>query len=175
MHHLPHADLDSLYQLWRHKAPHTPLPARGDFTPEGDLRPWLGDIAIAEVEHAPLRFKARLVGTRIVAGDGRDVTGRYLDVAFPDRYETQIHPPFAAAVAAAQGVYSEIRFGSYLRYIAAQIVLPLADDGSTIDQLLVAFSLTSSMEGGQQVRLAEELTAGRAERKPFLYLPRDAG
>jgi len=43
--------------------------------PRGVL-PW---ISVMDVEHAPLRFRSRLVGTEVVEAIGIDHSGRYLD------------------------------------------------------------------------------------------------
>lgn len=109
-----------MLRLWLALSPERPLPFRGDILPERNLRPWLGDLAIAPVETNPLRFKARLVGTHIVNADRRDVIGLYLDEAFPDRYAAQIWTPFEAAVRKAQAVYNEIRFGTGMTFIACR-------------------------------------------------------
>lgn len=55
------------------------MPARCDFLPE-DIRYVLGNVILHEVaERQPLRFRYRLIGSRIVARRGFDFTGRYLD------------------------------------------------------------------------------------------------
>lgn len=172
MRHLPNADLDALCQLWRRTRPEAPLPARRDFLPERDFRPWLGDLALAEVWRDPLRFRARLVGTRIAATDGKDVTGQFLDVAFTDRYHSEIHPIFALATETGEGVYGEIYFGRRLANVSAQIVLPLAGDGQHVDMLLVGFSVLRRADADGDLRLIDEVTAGRVERKPLVRLPR---
>jgi len=172
MRHLPNADLDALCQLWRRTNPTAPLPARSDFLPERDFRPWLGDLALAEVWRDPLRFRARLVGTRVAATDGRDVTGKFLDEAFADRYDSEIAPLFTAATESGQGIYSEIYFGRRLTNVSAQIVLPLAEDGQRVDMLLVGFAVLRRADANADLRMIEEIAAGRVHRKPLVHLPR---
>lgn len=53
------------------------VPLRADFDPS-HLRELLPNIVIMEVERDPLRFRYRLVGTRVAEFNGLDFTGRYL-------------------------------------------------------------------------------------------------
>ena len=74
-----HARLQALLRFWEDAAREAGgLPPRRRFAFDA-MVPWLGHVAIWTVEHAPLRFKAALIGTRLVEWDGCDGTGRYLD------------------------------------------------------------------------------------------------
>ena len=53
------------------------IPRRADFDP-AHLRELLPNIVIMEVEQNPLRFRYRLVGTRVVEFNNLDFTGLYL-------------------------------------------------------------------------------------------------
>jgi hypothetical protein len=53
------------------------VPLRSDFNPT-DLRELLPNMLIVDVEHDPLRFRYRLVGTRVVEFNSQEFTGLYL-------------------------------------------------------------------------------------------------
>jgi len=53
------------------------IPLRSDFNPT-DLRELLPNMLIVDVEHDPLRFRYRLVGTRVVEFNSQEFTGLYL-------------------------------------------------------------------------------------------------
>lgn len=53
------------------------IPLRSDFDPT-ELRDLLPNILIVDVEHDPLRFRYRLVGTRVVEFNSQEFTGLYL-------------------------------------------------------------------------------------------------
>jgi hypothetical protein len=66
------------HEYWRVKltAPNV-LPLRTDFDP-AELRELLPNLVIIDIEREPLRFRYRLVGTRVVDFNGVEFTGRYL-------------------------------------------------------------------------------------------------
>ena len=73
--------------LWQEKAAGRAMPARSDFSHE-DLWPFMGNIALIDVEPAPLRYRYRLIGTNIVSLVDRDMSGRYLDDVYAgEKYE----------------------------------------------------------------------------------------
>ena len=66
------------HDYWKAKrAAPDALPLRAEFDPT-DLRDLLPNILIVDVEHDPLRFRYRLVGTRIVEFNSQEFTGLYL-------------------------------------------------------------------------------------------------
>jgi hypothetical protein len=66
------------HQYWQSKrAGPDVLPLRGDFDP-AHVRALLPNMMILEVEREPLRFRYRLVGTRVVDFNHREFTGQYL-------------------------------------------------------------------------------------------------
>jgi hypothetical protein len=70
-----------LYEYWRAKAgAEGAVPRRGDIDPT-ELPDLLPNLMLLDVERDPLRFRYRLVGTRVVDFSYRDFTGTYLDEA----------------------------------------------------------------------------------------------
>jgi hypothetical protein len=73
-----------LYDYWRSKHHEDgSLPTRGDIDPLEipDLLAW---IWMVDIHRDPTRFKFRLFGTRHVEAMGKDVTGQWIDEAYPD-------------------------------------------------------------------------------------------
>lgn len=102
----------------------------------------MGHIQIVERVHEgdTVRYRVRLVGTRIVYYEGHDNTGRFLDEVIPQDQRNQILEPYARCAetrAPVHGTFygcSEAAISSKLE----RLILPLAADGTRIDQFLVA-------------------------------------
>lgn len=70
-----------LYEYWRTKADAAgSVPRRRDIDPT-ELPDLLPNLMLLDVEYNPLRFRYRLVGTRVVDFSYHDFTGTYLDEA----------------------------------------------------------------------------------------------
>mgnify|MGYP000159200712 FL=1 len=134
----------ALFDYWRsiHPDPAHPgagLPGRQHFDPM-DIPQLLPNIWMMDVEREPLRFRLRLVGTEIVKFSGRDATGQWLDEIFTDYEKTDAYRFHRACALSGEPGY---RKGSVLSnperdYIEAErLYLPLAEDGKTVDILLV--------------------------------------
>src|SRR5262245_5313248 len=78
-------ELEALRARWQEQCRDGRLPRRSGFPPES-LVPWIGHIQVVEAvsEDGVTRFRARLVGTRIVYYQGHDNTGRFLDEVIPE-------------------------------------------------------------------------------------------
>jgi hypothetical protein len=117
------------------------LPARTDFPPES-LAAWMGHIQIVErvSQGGGVRHRVRLAGTRIVYYEGRDNTGLYLEDVIPADQGDDILEPYRRCAESRTPVYSafyscsEAAISSRLE----RLILPLAADGRTVDQFLVA-------------------------------------
>jgi hypothetical protein len=138
---LPACDekLAALHRYWRaiHPAA-TQLPGRRHFDPVAvpQLLPWLW---LVEVHRAPLRFKYRLVGTVHVEAEGRDPTGLWLDEAHSSFLASSAFAHFRAV--AERGEISFYRgppvYVIKKEFISIErLILPLAEDGRTVDMLL---------------------------------------
>lgn len=134
-----------LYDYWRllHPAP-AMLPGRQHIDPLDFYRLWPW-IWMVDVQHAPLRFRFRLIGTEHVKPLRRDHTGRWLDEAVPELLGSPVSEGLEnAAVRRAAGFH---RSPSYFQYdgevlfrphlMAERLFLPLARDGRSVDIVLV--------------------------------------
>jgi hypothetical protein len=112
------------------------LPKRGDIAPE-EIKDLLPNIMIVDVEHDPLRFRYRLVGTRVVEYNGFEFTGRYLgEIGWPE--EQDLIASYAAVVHGRQPFFGLLAWGLVAGAMGRCefVRLPLGADGETVSQIL---------------------------------------
>lgn len=134
-------EFEAIRNRWQQLCRDGAFPSRADFPPES-LTPWMGHIQIVERVTAGdvVRHRVRLMGTRIVYYEGRDNTGRFLDDVIPADQRDTILEPYRRCAETRTPVYSafyscsEAAISSQLE----RLILPLAGDGRTVDQFLVA-------------------------------------
>jgi hypothetical protein len=134
-------ELEAIQGRWKELCRDGHLPARSDF-PVESLTPWIGHIQIVERvgEGEHVRHRVRLSGTRIVYYEGRDNTGKFLDDVIPADERAELLEPYHRCASSRAPVYtafyncSEAAISSQLE----RLILPLAADGETVDQFLVA-------------------------------------
>ncbi len=131
-------ELCALFRLWDGARNGRSMPARRDFTPES-LRPWLGNLALIDVCHNPVRLQYRLAGIHIVENLKCDPTGKNFNDVVPDSGDNP----------SARGPYQCLTFGEPVFEIVfphrkgrfsfdfARLSLPLAADGQAINMILV--------------------------------------
>lgn len=112
------------------------LPHRSDIAPD-EIRDLLPNLMIVDVEHNPLRFRYRLVGTRVVEYNGIEFTGRYLgEIGWPE--EQDLFDSYADVVANRQPFFGsfawELVSGAIGRCEFAR--LPLSEDNQIVSQIL---------------------------------------
>lgn len=133
-----HAKIRWMVSYWQTIGPAGRLPGRQHIDPV-DLGGLLGNIWLADVERAPLRFRYRVAGTRIVAYLGREPTGRWMDEVIPQFEGTHTARDLTILVNEAiprwrRGAPS-MRKDLYFKTLE-QVSLPLAADGGTVDMVL---------------------------------------
>ncbi len=132
------AALGAFVDLWHGWRGDRAMPCRRDFGPH-DLRGHLGWVLLIDVEHAPARFRYRLIGTNINAAAGRDSTGSYLDEVYPGDIYDDVERLHRLAVESCRPVRS---FG-YMAHVERGFVdfeaveVPLAADERTVDMLMM--------------------------------------
>jgi len=141
--------IKALYTYWQSIHPEggpegKALPGRRHFDPIDipDLLPniWLIDV-VRDAQHdgAP-RFRFRLVGTQIVKFTGRDATGLWLDEVYPAYETTEAYRAHRAVCESGEPHYrkSGVISNPGRKYVEAErLYLPLAEDGRTVDIILV--------------------------------------
>ena len=126
-----------LHDYWQSKrAAGQNFTFRKDIDPV-ELRELLPLITIVDVEHAPLRFRYRLVGTRVVEYNHQEFTGLYLgEVGWQD--EAMLLGAYEQSVVERRpnfGFYAwDLQSGGVGRCEFG--ILPLTNDGETIHQII---------------------------------------
>ena len=117
-------------------------PRRADIAPD-DIRDLLGNIMIVDVERPaggqpePLRFRYRLVGTRVVEYNGGEFTGKYLgEIGWPE--EADLLRSYIDMVESRRPCFGVIYWalveGDTGHCEFAR--MPLSEDGVTVTQVL---------------------------------------
>jgi hypothetical protein len=138
-----HPKIRRIHDYWQSLRPaEDMLPGRQHFDPLA-VAPLLPNLRLIDVQRRPLRFRYRLVGTRIVDAHARDLTGLWLD---------EVHPEFTPGsdlyreyIGVIESGRPSHRRGEPIFIVNAdkfaeleRILLPLAQDGRTVDMLLAA-------------------------------------
>ena len=129
--------LSNALELWHQKCAGRDLPSRRDFAIE-DLGPFLGSIALIDVEQEPLRFRYRLIGTGITEMLGRDSTGKYIDQV----YDKDFYPKAVGSYTYVLDHRRPVRaFGNMIHAHKGHIGFvaldaPLSTDGRVIDMII---------------------------------------
>jgi hypothetical protein len=124
------------HRYWKDKRPSPDaIPLRADFDP-ADLRELLPNIVVIEVEQEPMRFRYRLVGTRVVEFNGLDFSGLYLGTIGWQEEHQLVDACTDAVVAKAPlcGFYTwTLKSGSTGKCEFA--IFPFSNDGRTVTQI----------------------------------------
>lgn len=134
---ITHPGLARLYQQWCDWAKGG-LPRRDEITPEA-LRPWLGHLALTEIERNPLRIRYRLVGTLLTELAGCELTGRYVDELYSRKVRREVIEAYRGVTTQRQAHYRHVRFWLVLKTIGYhRLILPFSSDGQHVDTCLLA-------------------------------------
>ena len=142
--------LGDLYLYWDAKRAGRALPARHDLNP-AEVRALLPHISLVDRQDG--RFRYRLVGTEVAHEIGRDLTGAEVGFhARPAAYGAALQAVYARIFADARPLFSvgEYRRGSDAVHRVSRIILPLGEDGRTVNMVVL----------GRVARFAREDEAG---------------
>ncbi|MDP6388892.1 MAG: PAS domain-containing protein [Alphaproteobacteria bacterium] len=128
----------ALAEYWRSIHPDGGLPGRRHFDPT-DIPRLLPSLWLLDVDRDPLRFRIRLVGTRLTEFAGRDSTGHWLDDVQTNFDAGPIMEVLSRVVN--QGRPGWQRADSQSRpdktwVVLESIYFPLAADGKHVDRIL---------------------------------------
>src|SRR5215469_14478125 len=129
--------LQRLYQDWDDRRRGRAFPARADFDPV-DLKYVLGDMALVDVLHGPLRFRFRVHPTNVVEKFGFDLTGKFVD-EIPDlRHRVLCREQFEEVIRLrTPTVQIRPAMSTDYRFWNCEILaLPLSKNGTDIDMLM---------------------------------------
>ena len=112
------------------------MPSRRDLKPE-DLPCCLGWINLVDVDHRPLRFRYRLVGSVIAESYGKDITGLSVEDIAPACYAQVVRDHFTEAVKACAPLLHELQFPDRaVSHPLLRLTLPLSDNDRDVNMLM---------------------------------------
>ncbi len=142
------AKLRELYKHWDQLRGERQAPPRSSLHPS-DMPKLLPYICLVEVLSEPTRFKFRLVGTVVVDYYGEEMTGRLLQDLDLNDHSRQIRSDYREAIQSCTPVLEAYHFtknsGQWLNY--ERILLPLSEDGITVNMLLTGVCPLSLANG----------------------------
>ncbi|MDM7945058.1 MAG: PAS domain-containing protein [Oceanibaculum nanhaiense] len=133
---IQHEELAALHRFWLALSKDGRLPARHDFLAE-HLAPWIGHISLLEVERDPLRFRFLVHGGHFTLLTGSNLTGRYLEDGLSTRYRDIVLDSYREVVETRQVVHQHYTDDTQPWRELDRLLLPLADDGVTVDRVMV--------------------------------------
>ncbi|MEL3889445.1 PAS domain-containing protein [Ferrovibrio sp. MS7] len=149
--HLLNAPLVQLLQDWQSAGKDGRLPGRNAFPPER-LRYVLGNLVMLDVENRPEggpEFRYRVFGSNFSFARGFDLTGKTLAEHPDPNAATRAYPAFSEVLRRRQPLLGRWSMADQhgVMLLAEMIVLPLSDDGVTVNRLLAGqFNQPLSLE-----------------------------
>jgi len=130
-------ELRDLLGIWDARRQGRRMPARADLDPF-DLKEHLGHLFLVDVERDPIRFRYRLVGTKITNIVRRDVTGRYFEDIYTGRLlESMIEvQSWVMNESAPLRIFNRTGHPRNTVYVYDGLLLPLSTDGETVNMVL---------------------------------------
>jgi len=127
-------------ELWHEKRRGRVMPARGDFSLR-DLKDVSPNLGFAEIvrDGQRVRLKAKLVGTELDRFVGGRVTGRFLDEIAPPRFAQKWSALWMPALEnrVPTRTVGRVDYADKKFFISEAFRAPLADDGETVDTLML--------------------------------------
>lgn len=123
--------LNELLEYWLEKRGTRAMPGRADIKPT-QMGSLLRMLNLIEVEHHPLRFRHRLVGTDTIQRLGRDATGRVLDESLYGADTPQILETLARLVREARPFrrLARLEWNNQPHMEMESVELPLGENGN---------------------------------------------
>jgi hypothetical protein len=137
--------MNEIHAYWLAKRGQRRMPARQDIDPV-EIPKLLRNMMLIDVFHDPLKFRYRLIGTRVVDATGENRTGKCFDSVEFFAANPIVWEQYAAAVAGGAPVHSLEpfrRLDTGTEYEVERLLLPLSSDGVTVDMILVYFHFKS--------------------------------
>lgn len=133
------AELKQIYHYWSEKAGKRAMPSRRDLDPIIDIPQLTSNIWLVDVDHDPVMFRFRLLGEEVIRRYGADFTGKRLDEVDLGSRGEAIRSEYKQVVNSKKPVYSQHQI--YIEETQTslpyeRIVMPLSDDGETVNMLL---------------------------------------
>ena len=140
--------LDALQEVYENRRSNGGLPTRLDLTVE-TLKPWLGNLCILALERSPDRMKYRLHGTKVVAVDGKDWTGRYVEDSLPTDSREEVVVPLWMAANEQRPVRDRIAHPLRAGLAIDRLILPVSRNGNGEMQLITCQYFDAGASGAK--------------------------
>ena len=143
-----HANIRAIAEYWRSIHPVTGLPGRQHFDPV-DIPHLLSYLRLIDVQGPPMRFRIRLMGTKLVESFDQDHTGKFYDEVFEGFERTPLFEEFRAVADTREPHWrkGDHRLNPMRDYILIErVTLPLAEDGENVDMLLMLMHFESRFD-----------------------------
>lgn len=130
--------LDLGLSYWESKIVDGRIPARRDIEPL-DIPELLPQIILLDVSRDPWNFRFRLIGTNVVYHLSEDWTGSWFSQIGHMAAPSRIFTACVNVASSGNPLRNQIPYiGPHSNFISSEdLILPLSDDGATIDKLLV--------------------------------------
>ncbi len=132
------AALRKALTVWESKGRDGLLPARKDIDVL-DLRPLIGRIHLVDVSDPdPANYRFRLFGSAIRFDGDKNYTNFAIGAHTSPSYRQALMEDYAAVTFTGTPSYQQVvAVVNFQRYSYSRLILPLADDGRRVDQLMV--------------------------------------
>lgn len=127
------------YSYWRSKIVRGRLPARSDIDPS-EIPRLLPNVILVDVQREPaLNFRYRLIGTRVVEHLHRDYTGSWFSDIEHLHASSAIWDACTRVADSGRPLLANSEYvGPHQDFRRGEdVILPLAEDGGTVDSLLI--------------------------------------
>ncbi len=144
-------EIVDLYDYWVARRGARAMPSRKDVDPVQIPR-HLPNLMLVDVLRDPLRFRYRLIGTRVVAASAEDRTGQFFDQVRFFNANPTVAKHYETVVANAEPYYTDEPFHnrqSDSTYRVRRLLLPLSSDGVAVDMILVYFHFKTGPYAGR--------------------------
>ena len=128
-----------IFDYWSSRVVDGRIPSRDDIDPVEfrNVIPWVLLLDVLRDASAP-RFRFRLFGTGLVKRAGRDLTGWFLEDAFPDQQQAYFFEAIDLVMSTTNPVgylgHSMIEGREFIQIVG--LLLPLAADGRNVDMIM---------------------------------------
>jgi len=138
------------------------MPARRDIDPINISPALLPHVVLADVFHDPLRFRYRLIGTRVTAMAGRDATGHEINRdLYGDNTERVIWGyRTCVETRAPVAVREPIQFVAKDWIVIEVLLMPLGDRDDSVDVVLVGVDAVQEKAAANEDRLVLDWQVG---------------
>jgi len=138
----------AIHRYWLDQRQDRRFPGRSDIDPLA-MRAALGNIALLEVQHDPVRFRLRLVGTYQASRLGFDPTGMWLDEMPAPEYRALLISRLEAILQRPEPLLVRNRQLMDDRWYDYETIwLPMANDGERIDMVMACQIFADAPQGG---------------------------